>query len=112
MADFDLSTAEIRWNSEGLVPAIVQDVTSGEVLMLAWVNATALELTQTQGLATYWSRSRGEIWTKGATSGNVQQVVRISLDCDGDTLLYQVEQKGAACHTGERTCFTGRSDRP
>lgn len=112
MADFDFSTAEIKWNSEGLVPAIVQDVTSGEVLMLAWVNASALELTQAQGLATYWSRSREELWTKGATSGHVQRVVRISLDCDGDTLLYQVEQEGAACHTGERTCFTGRSDRP
>ena len=109
---FDLSSAEIKWNADGLIPAIVQDAASGEVLMLAWVNSAALELTQSQGLATYWSRSRAELWTKGTTSGNVQRVVRISLDCDGDTLLYQVEQEGAACHTGERTCFAGRSDRP
>ncbi|NBO08086.1 MAG: phosphoribosyl-AMP cyclohydrolase [Actinobacteria bacterium] len=109
---FDLSSAEIKWNADGLIPAIVQDVATGEVLMLAWVNSAALELTQSLGLATYWSRSRAELWTKGATSGNVQRVVRISLDCDGDTLLYQVEQEGAACHTGERTCFVGRSDRP
>ena len=108
MNQFDFDMTEIKWNSEGLVPAIVQEVNSGEVLMLAWVNEEALEITRSGGLATYWSRSRAELWTKGATSGHHQRVSRISLDCDGDTLLYQVEQEGAACHTGERTCFIGR----
>jgi phosphoribosyl-AMP cyclohydrolase len=108
MKEFDFDVTEIKWNSEGLVPAIVQEGDSGEVLMLAWVNKEALEITRSKGLATYWSRSREELWTKGATSGHFQKVTRISLDCDGDTLLYQVEQEGVACHTGERTCFIGR----
>ncbi|MEI6250116.1 MAG: phosphoribosyl-AMP cyclohydrolase [Actinomycetes bacterium] len=109
MNEFDFDVTEIKWNSQGLVPAIVQEGNSGEVLMLAWVNKEALEITRREGLATYWSRSREELWTKGATSGHFQRVTRISLDCDGDTLLYQVEQEGVACHTGERTCFIGRN---
>jgi phosphoribosyl-AMP cyclohydrolase len=88
-----------------LIPAIVQDSTSKEILMLAYMNAQSLELTLTTGKATYWSRSRNELWVKGATSGHYQDVQSISLDCDGDALVLQVIQTGAACHTGERTCF-------
>lgn len=88
-----------------LIPAIAQDATSGEVLMLAYMNTQSLALTIQTGRATYWSRSRSELWEKGATSGNTQMVHSISLDCDGDALLLKVEQSGAACHTGERSCF-------
>jgi phosphoribosyl-AMP cyclohydrolase len=88
-----------------LIPAIAQDIHSGEVLMLAYVNAESLAATLTTGRATYWSRSRNELWEKGATSGHTQRIHSISLDCDGDALLFKVEQSGAACHTGERTCF-------
>lgn len=88
-----------------LIPAIAQDATSGDVLMLAYMNTQSLALTIQTGRATYWSRSRSELWEKGATSGNTQMVHSISLDCDGDALLLKVEQSGAACHTGERTCF-------
>ena len=88
-----------------LIPAIAQDATSGEVLMLAYMNTQSLALTIQTGRATYWSRSRSELWEKGATSGNTQMVHSISLDCDGDALLLKVEQSGAACHTGDRTCF-------
>jgi phosphoribosyl-AMP cyclohydrolase len=88
-----------------LIPAIAQDATSGEVLMLAYMNTQSLALTIQTGRATYWSRSRGELWEKGATSGNTQMVHSISLDCDGDALLLKVEQSGPACHTGERSCF-------
>ena len=88
-----------------LIPAIAQDATSGEVLMLAYMNAQSLALTIQTGRATYWSRSRNELWEKGATSGNTQMVHSISLDCDGDALLLKVEQSGPACHTGDRTCF-------
>lgn len=88
-----------------LIPAIAQDIHSGEVLMLAYVNAESLAATLTTGRATYWSRSRNQLWEKGATSGHTQRVHSISLDCDGDALLFKVEQSGAACHTGERTCF-------
>jgi phosphoribosyl-AMP cyclohydrolase len=88
-----------------LIPAIAQDATSGEVLMLAYMNTESLALTIQTGRATYWSRSRSELWEKGATSGNTQMVHSISLDCDGDALLLKVEQSGAACHTGDRTCF-------
>jgi phosphoribosyl-AMP cyclohydrolase len=83
----------------------VQDSTSKEVLMLAYMNAQSLELTLTTGKATYWSRSRNELWVKGATSGHYQDVQSISLDCDGDALIMQVIQTGVACHTGDRTCF-------
>ena len=88
-----------------LIPAIVQDVSSNEVLMLAYMNAESLAITLATGKATYFSRSRNELWEKGATSGHTQEVVSISLDCDGDALLISVEQIGAACHTGKTTCF-------
>lgn len=97
---------EPRWNDQGLIPAIAQDAVSGEVLMLAWMNAEALAETLRQGRAVYWSRSRSALWRKGDTSGNTQELVDIHLDCDGDTLLLRVNQKGGgACHTGRRTCF-------
>jgi phosphoribosyl-AMP cyclohydrolase len=88
-----------------LIPAVAQDAKSGEVLMLAYMNAESLAITLNTGRATYWSRSRNEIWEKGATSGNFQLVHAISLDCDGDALLLKVEQTGSACHTGDRSCF-------
>lgn len=88
-----------------LIPAIAQDAKTGEVLMLAYMNLESLALTLATGRATYWSRSRNELWVKGATSGHTQEVVSISLDCDGDALLLKVNQVGAACHTGEKTCF-------
>lgn len=88
-----------------LIPAIVQDVSSNEVLMLAYMNAESLALTLSTGKATYWSRSRNELWVKGATSGHFQEVHRVSLDCDGDAILLKVTQTGVACHTGDRTCF-------
>jgi phosphoribosyl-AMP cyclohydrolase len=92
----------------GLVPAVAQQWDTGEVLMVAWVDAEALALTLRSGLATYYSRSRQRLWTKGETSGHVQRIRSVSVDCDGDTLLYSVDQTGPACHTGTRTCFTGR----
>jgi phosphoribosyl-AMP cyclohydrolase len=95
----------IKWNAQGLAPAIVQDADSGEVLMMAWMNAESLRLTQQTGETHFWSRSRRELWHKGATSGNVQQVVSIHVDCDADTLLVRVHPAGPACHTGERSCF-------
>ena len=88
-----------------LIPAIVQDVSSNEVLMLAYMNAESLALTLSTGKATYWSRSRDELWVKGATSGHFQEVHSVSLDCDGDAILLKVTQTGVACHTGDRTCF-------
>lgn len=88
-----------------LIPAIAQDAATGEVLMMAYMNHESLAITINTGRATYWSRSRNELWEKGATSGHTQKVLSISVDCDGDTLLLQVEQTGAACHTGDRTCF-------
>jgi phosphoribosyl-AMP cyclohydrolase len=88
-----------------LIPAIAQDAKTGEVLMLAYMNKQSLAITIETGRATYWSRSRGELWEKGATSGHTQKVISIALDCDGDALLLQVEQVGAACHTGDHTCF-------
>lgn len=96
---------DIRYNSEGLVPAIAQDETTQEVLMLAWMDAEALRRTVASGKATYWSRSRQEYWVKGESSGHHQAVVRVAADCDGDTILLTVRQTGAACHTGNRTCF-------
>ncbi|KQB86701.1 phosphoribosyl-AMP cyclohydrolase [Corynebacterium lowii] len=95
----------VRFNDQGLVPAIAQDAHSGAVLMLAWMDATALAHTLATRQGTYWSRSRGEYWVKGATSGHTQRVREVRLDCDGDTVLLVVEQEGAACHTGDRTCF-------
>jgi phosphoribosyl-AMP cyclohydrolase len=88
-----------------LIPAVVQDSTTNEILMLAYMNTESLALTLSTGKATYWSRSRNELWVKGATSGHFQKVISVALDCDGDALLLRVEQTGVACHTGERTCF-------
>jgi len=89
----------------GLIPAVMQDAGTREVLMVGWMNDEALHRTLTTGRATYWSRSRQEYWIKGDTSGNVQYVKEVSLDCDGDALLVKVDQIGAACHTGDRSCF-------
>jgi phosphoribosyl-AMP cyclohydrolase len=97
--------ARLRRNEAGLVPAIVQQHDTGEVLMLAWMNDEALHRTITTGRATYYSRSRGTLWVKGETSGHHQYVRSVALDCDGDTLLVKVDQIGVACHTGARTCF-------
>jgi len=94
-----------NWNDDGLIPAIAQDAMSGEVLMLAWMNAESLALTLREKRAVYWSRSRQALWRKGDTSGHTQTVVDIRLDCDGDTLLLKVNQVGGACHTGRETCF-------
>jgi phosphoribosyl-AMP cyclohydrolase len=102
--DTDLG-ARVKWNAEGLVPAVVQQHDSGEVLMLGWMDDVALARTLTSGRTTFWSRSRQEYWVKGETSGNTQQLRELRLDCDGDTLLVKVDQLGVACHTGDRTCF-------
>jgi phosphoribosyl-AMP cyclohydrolase len=95
----------VKFDERGLVPAIVQDAASGEVLMMAFMNAESLAKTLETLETWFWSRSRSELWHKGATSGNTQQVLSIAIDCDGDTLLIKVEPQGPACHTGERTCF-------
>lgn len=97
--------AQIKFNDQGLVPAIAQEAGSGAVLMMAWMNVDAVRTTLETRDVTYWSRSRGELWRKGATSGNLQKLIAFRIDCDGDTLLLEVEQHGPACHTGERTCF-------
>jgi phosphoribosyl-ATP pyrophosphohydrolase/phosphoribosyl-AMP cyclohydrolase len=96
---------EPKWNEHGLAPAIVQDAKTGQVLMLAWMNAEAWQLTRETGEAHFWSRSRQSLWHKGETSGNVQHIVEIRLDCDEDAILLRVEPAGPACHTGERSCF-------
>lgn len=98
--------ARLKRNADGLVPAVVQERGTGAVLMLAWLNDEALARTLTTGRGTYFSRSRNEIWVKGATSGHVQRVREVRLDCDGDTVLVIVDQTGPACHTGAATCFT------
>ncbi len=92
--------------ADGLVPAIVQDADTSEVLMMAWMNRESFELTRSEGIAVYWSRSREKIWRKGESSGNTQKIREILIDCDADTILIKVEQiGGAACHTGRRSCF-------
>lgn len=98
----------IVYNSDGLVPAIIQDYANNEVLMLAWMDQEALRRTKAEGRVTFWSRSRQEYWRKGDTSGHIQNVKEIFYDCDADTILIKVEQIGAACHTGTRSCFTNR----
>jgi phosphoribosyl-AMP cyclohydrolase len=103
--DLDDVLARVRFDDRGLVTAVAQQWDSGEVLMVAWMDAEALRLTLTSGRATYWSRSRQALWVKGDTSGHVQHVREVRLDCDGDTVLVKVDQVGAACHTGDRTCF-------
>ena len=100
--------ARLKRDDSGLVAAIVQQHDTREVLMLGWMDDEALRRTLTEGRVTFWSRSRGEYWRKGDTSGHVQHVKGVALDCDGDALLVQVDQVGAACHTGSRTCFDGR----
>jgi phosphoribosyl-AMP cyclohydrolase len=105
MATIDPQVAALLKDPAALIPAVVQDVSSNEVLMLAYMNSESLALTLSTGKATYWSRSRNELWVKGATSGHFQEVHSISLDCDGDALLLKVIQTGVACHTGDRTCF-------
>jgi phosphoribosyl-AMP cyclohydrolase len=101
--------AEFRFDADGLVPVIAQDVNGGRVLMVAWANREALEETARTGQAVYWSRSRGRLWRKGEESGHSQQVREIRLDCDGDVVLYAVEQVGGiACHTGRASCFFRR----
>ena len=95
----------IQWNEQGLVPVITQDVSTNRVLMLAWINRTALEKTLQCGEAVYWSRSRNRLWHKGEKSGHIQKIVDIRLDCDNDALLFLVEQTGLACHTGRLSCF-------
>lgn len=97
--------SEIKYDANGLVPAIVQDAFTKDVLMMAWMNAESLRLTLETGETVFWSRSRQEIWHKGATSGNVQKVVEVRVDCDSDTLLIRVHPAGPACHTGSQTCF-------
>lgn len=97
---------QVRWNSDGLVTAVAQDVRSQRVLMVAWMNREALQLTVTENRAVYWSRSRGKLWRKGEESGHVQQLHELRLDCDGDVLILMVEQLGGiACHTGRQSCF-------
>lgn len=97
--------SELSFNDDGLVPVIAQDATNGEVLMLAWMNAEAVEKTLESGWVTYWSRSRKEFWRKGETSGHIQKLVELRIDCDGDTVLVTVDQTGPACHMGPRSCF-------
>lgn len=106
VANLDPSiTARLKRNPQGLIPAIVQQYDTGEVLMLAWMDEQALSTTIATRKGTYWSRSRQSYWTKGETSGNYQRVISVALDCDGDTVLVKVDQTGVACHTGARTCF-------
>jgi phosphoribosyl-ATP pyrophosphohydrolase/phosphoribosyl-AMP cyclohydrolase len=96
---------EVKFDANGLAPAVVQDAASGKVLMLAYMNQAALDLTLSTGETHFWSRSRQEMWHKGATSGNVQRVVDVRLDCDGDAILVRVVPAGPACHTGAESCF-------
>jgi phosphoribosyl-ATP pyrophosphohydrolase/phosphoribosyl-AMP cyclohydrolase len=102
---YEQTVEAVKWDAQGLVPAIVQDAYSKEVLMLAYMNRESLKKTMESGETWFWSRSRSELWHKGATSGHTQKVRSIRYDCDGDTLLVTVEQTGPACHTGERSCF-------
>lgn len=96
---------ELRFDDDGLIPVIAQDADSGEVLMMAWANRDALERTLAEGRMVYWSRSRQELWRKGDTSGHEQHWQELRVDCDADVLVARVHQRGAACHTGERSCF-------
>jgi phosphoribosyl-ATP pyrophosphohydrolase/phosphoribosyl-AMP cyclohydrolase len=101
----DSIISEVKYDERGLVPAVVQNCETGEVLMVAFMNAESLAKTIETGETWFWSRSRQELWHKGETSGHTQRVTSIEIDCDGDTLLVKVEPRGPACHTGERTCF-------
>ncbi len=103
--------SQLKFNADGLIPAIVQDVATKRVLMMAWMNETSIRTTLESGLMHYWSRSRRKYWLKGETSGHTQKVVRWFADCDADTLLFEVEQVGGACHTGYTSCFFQELDR-
>ncbi len=108
-------TLSLKYNADGLIPAIVQDAATKRVLMMAWMNESSLGTTLASGLMHYWSRSRQKYWLKGETSGHTQKVVRWYVDCDADTLLFEVEQTGGACHTGYESCFfqeLGRNGSP
>lgn len=100
-----IDLTEIKFDQSGLIPAVVQDADTKEVLTLAWMNEQSLQKTLESGLTWFWSRSRNELWNKGATSGNVQHVTEVLYDCDGDALVVLVHAAGPACHTGERSCF-------
>lgn len=100
----------LRWNEQGLIPAVVQHARSGAVLMLGWMNEQALQQTQQSGLVTFWSRSRQELWIKGTTSGNTLQLVELRVDCDADALLVLAEPAGPTCHTGSESCFARQPD--
>jgi len=100
-------TTSVKFDSQGLIPVVVQHASTGDVLMLAYMNSESLAKTVETGETWFWSRSRQSLWHKGETSGNTQRVVSISIDCDGDTLLVKVDPRGPACHTGEKTCFFG-----
>ena len=100
-----MDATELTYDERGLIPCIVQDAETGEVLMMAWMNAESVQLTLEQRTTWFWSRSRQELWHKGETSGNTQQLVELRYDCDADCLLARVNPAGPACHTGERTCF-------
>ncbi len=108
MSSAERSADRLRWDEHGLITAVVQDARTNQVLMVAWMNADALRLTEQTGEAHFWSRSRGELWHKGATSGNTMHVVELRVDCDADTLLLLVNPAGPACHTGETSCFYRR----
>ena len=103
---------ELRFDEQGLIPAVIQDVENGDVLMVAWMNEDAVHRTLESGRTWFWSRSRNELWRKGDTSGHVQHVQEVRYDCDADTLLVRVTQEGPACHTGNRTCFYRTIDAP
>lgn len=106
MTSDTFSIENLAWNEQGLLPAIAQDAETGRVLMVAWMNAEALALTLKEGTVVYWSRSRQKLWRKGESSGHSQRLIELSIDCDNDVILMQVEQKGGiACHTGRESCF-------
>ena len=105
MKTVSLPDVQLKLDANGLIPAVVQQYNTGEVLMVAWMNEESLRLTFETGTTWFWSRSRQELWNKGATSGNMQQVRRVLIDCDADTLVVEVDSPGPACHTGNRTCF-------
>ena len=105
MSNFDDFINNVKFNDAGLVPVIAQDVENGQILMMAWMNAESLKMTLSTKKMCYFSRSRNSLWIKGETSGNTQKLVEMIADCDHDTLLAKIEQKGAACHTGVRSCF-------
>jgi phosphoribosyl-AMP cyclohydrolase/phosphoribosyl-ATP pyrophosphohydrolase/phosphoribosyl-AMP cyclohydrolase len=108
----NMQISEIKFDSNGLVPAIAQDAKTNQVLMMAYMNAESLQLTLEKNETVFWSRSRNELWHKGATSGNIQKVIEIKVDCDADTLLILVEPAGHACHTGEQSCFYRKIETP